>query len=122
MGYRKTIFIGDPIAGSCLVRAQIFTTALELLVAGHPSIGAAWWLRDTAVELFAAWTPEFALHEPNSPQGVGAADPEGHSGDFPHCLWTWIDKSTGHIPSEASAPEPGMQEDEATGPAAMGRR
>lgn len=142
LGYSETVFIEDPTPGFGSVRAEIFSPALELLFAGHPAVGAAWWLRErgtpirslqlragvvevhyasdlTTVEVLAEWTPEFALHELNSPQDVVDADPEDYADDFPHYLWAWIDKSAGHIRSRAFAPELGVHEDEATGAAAI---
>ena len=101
LGYSETAFIEDPMPGFGSARVEIFTPALELLFAGDSAVGAAWWLRDlgtpirnlqlhagvvevhytgdlTTVEMFAEWTPEFALHEFNSPHDVTDADP----GDF----------------------------------------
>jgi len=142
LGYSETIFVEGPPPGFGSVRAEIFTPALELLFAGHPAVGAAWWLRErgipirtlqlragvvevhyeselTTVEVFAQWTPEFALHELDSPQDVLDADPEDYSDDCAHYVWAWVDKPVGHIRSRAFAPELGVGEDEVTGAAAV---
>jgi predicted PhzF superfamily epimerase YddE/YHI9 len=142
LGYSETVFIEEPTPGSGSARAEIFTPALELLFAGHPAVGAAWWLRKrgtpvrslqlragvvdvhyandlTIVEVFAEWTPEFTLHELSSPQDVVDADPQDYADEFPHYLWAWIDKPARHIRSRAFAPELGVNEDEATGAAAV---
>ena len=41
IGYSETVFVEDPDIG----RVQIFTPAIELPFAGHPTVGTAWWLR-----------------------------------------------------------------------------
>ena len=142
LGYSETIFVDDPTPGSGSVRAEIFTPAIDLLFAGHPAVGAAWWLRErgtpirslqlragvvevhyagdlVSVEVFAEWTPEYALHKVDSPHDVLDADPEDYSGEYAHYVWAWTDKSAGHIRSRAFAPELGPGEDEATGAAAV---
>lgn len=142
LGYSETIFIDDPTPGFGTVRAEIFTPALDLLFASHPAVGAAWWLRERGtpirslqlragvvevhyagdlvnVEVFAEWTPEYALHELDSPQDVVEADRADYSDYSPHYVWAWIDKSAGHIRSRVFAPELGVGEDEATGAAAI---
>jgi Phenazine biosynthesis-like protein len=138
----ETAFIEEPTPGSGSVRAEIFTSALKLLFAGHPAVGAAWWLRErgtrirrlqfragvaeahcapdlTTTEVFAEWTPEFVLHEINSPEEVIDADPEDYVDDHQRYLWARIGKSTGHIRVRAFAPELGVHEDEAIGAAAI---
>ena len=45
LGYSETIFIEIPDQQSGTARAHIFTPAVELPFAGHPTVGAAWWLR-----------------------------------------------------------------------------
>jgi len=142
LGYSETIFIEEPPPGGGSARVEIFTPALEVLFAGSPAVAAAWWLRErgtpirslqlragvvevrydaglTTVEVFADWTPEFALHQLDSPPEVVCADPEDYSDDFAHYLWSWVDNSAGHIRSRAFAPELGVHEDEATGAAAI---
>ena len=142
LGYSETAFIEDPMPGFGSARVEIFTPALELVFAGDSAVGAAWWLRDrgtpirnlqlhagvvevhytgdlTTVEVFAEWTPEFALHEFNSPHDVTDADPGDFSDGFPHYLWAWVDESAGHIRSRAFTPELGVEEDEATSAAAI---
>jgi predicted PhzF superfamily epimerase YddE/YHI9 len=141
LGLSEAIFIEGSAPGAGSVRGEIFTPTLELLFAGHPALGAAWWLRErgtpirslqlragvvevhyapdlTTVEVCAEWTPEFALHELDSPQDVVDADPEDYADGIPHYLWAWTDKSAGRIRSRALAQELGVHEDEATGAAA----
>src|SRR4029077_13822205 len=45
LGYSETIFVHRPAPGAGSATAHIFTPASELPFAGHPTVGAAWWLR-----------------------------------------------------------------------------
>jgi predicted PhzF superfamily epimerase YddE/YHI9 len=142
LGYSETVFVDLPKTGSATADAHIFTPAVESPFVGHPTVGAAWWLRnigtpvrslqlpagvvevDYAGELaviraLAEWTPEFVMHELASPQDVVNADPGDYSDDFPHYVWAWINRAAGYLRSRAFAPELGVHEDEATGAAAI---
>jgi predicted PhzF superfamily epimerase YddE/YHI9 len=110
--------------------------------AGHPTVGAAWWLRErgtpvrtlqvpagtlavryaeelTAVVARAEWGPEFAIHDLPSVDQVLAADPGDYADDAYHYLWAWTDRDLGQIRSRMFANEVGVPEDEATGSAAV---
>jgi predicted PhzF superfamily epimerase YddE/YHI9 len=142
VGYGDTIFIEDLRPSSGPVRAEIFTPAIDVMFSGHAAVGAAWWLRRRGapirslalgagvvdvyyagclviVEVLAQWTPDIALHELTSPQDVVDADPDDYSDGLSHYLWAWRDKPSGHIRSRVFAPEIGVDEDEATGAAAI---
>lgn len=142
LGYSETIFIDLPESGSPTAHARIFTPAIELPFAGHPTVGAAWWLRDrgtpvhtlqvpagivqvrysddlTAVVARSEWGPEFAIHDVPSAEQVVAADPADYADDAYHYLWAWLDRDRGHIRSRMFANEAGVPEDEATGSAAV---
>ena len=142
LGYSETIFVDVPTIGSATAHAHIFTPATELPFAGHPTIGASWWLRDrgtpirtlqvpagivqvsyeddlTGVRARSEWAPEFAVHDLDSPQAVLAADPAEYYDDIHHYLWAWIDRSAGQLRSRMFAPQLGVPEDEATGAAAV---
>jgi predicted PhzF superfamily epimerase YddE/YHI9 len=142
LGYSETVFVEAPIHGSTTAHAHIFTPSVESPFAGHPVVGASWWLRERAtpihtlqvpaglvevtyeaewavVRAFAEWTPEFTIHDLTCPQDVVDADPDDYSDDFPHYLWAWIDEPGGQIRSRSFAPELGVAEDEATGAAAI---
>jgi predicted PhzF superfamily epimerase YddE/YHI9 len=142
LGYSETIFIDLPEPGARTAHARIFTPATELPFAGHPSVGAAWWLRErgtpihtlqlpagivevrysadlTAVVARAQWGPEFAVHDLPSVEHVLAADPAEYADDGYHYLWAWLDRDRGHIRSRMFANEAGVPEDEATGSAAV---
>ncbi len=142
LGYSETIFVDLPVEGSTSAHARIFTPATEMPFAGHPTVGASWWLRSvgapiktlqvpagivqidydgelTAVNARAEWTPEFAIHDLDSSDELAAADPEDFDDDSKHYLWTWTDRSAGAIRSRMFAPSLGIPEDEATGAAAV---
>lgn len=141
LGYSETIFVDLPTPGSSTAHARIFTPAAELVFAGHPTVGASWWLRSrgtpvntlqvpagivqvdydgdlTAVHARAEWAPEFAFHEIDSVDALAAADPDDYPDDTEHYLWTWLDRGNGHIRSRMFATGLGIVEDEATGSAA----
>jgi predicted PhzF superfamily epimerase YddE/YHI9 len=142
LGYSETIFIDLPQGGASTAHARIFTPAVELPFAGHPTVGASWWLRDrgtpintlrvpagvvqvtyddelTAVRARSEWAPGFAIYNLASVDDLMAADPDDYSDDVEHYLWTWLDKSAGTIRSRMFASHIGVPEDEATGAAAV---
>lgn len=146
LGYSETIFVDVPATGATTARLRIFTPATELPFAGHPTVGASWWLHQrgvpvrtlqvpagivqvgtvpmadgdlTAVSARADWAPEFAIHDLDSTDALAAADPADYSDDIQHYLWTWIDRDAGHIRSRMFAANLGVPEDEATGAAAV---
>lgn len=142
LGYSETVFIELPDAGSNTARVRIFTPAAELPFAGHPTVGAAWWLRErgspvrtlqvpagivqirytgelTAVVARAEWSPEFVFHQLASVAEVEAAVAADYSDDVAHYLWAWADRDAGHIRSRMFAANLGVPEDEATGSAAV---
>ncbi|MGZ5394564.1 MAG: PhzF family phenazine biosynthesis protein [Mycobacterium sp.] len=142
LGYSETIFIDLPADGSNTAHARIFTPAVELPFAGHPTVGASWWLRDqgsaintlqvpagivqvtydgelTAVSARSEWAPDFAIYDLASVDELMAADPSDYSDDVEHYLWTWLDQAAGTIRSRMFASHLGVPEDEATGAAAV---
>ena len=142
LGYSETVFIDLPAAGSTTAHARIFTPATELPFAGHPTVGAAWWLRDrgtpirtlqvpagivqiryedqlTGIVARAEWSPEFVVYDLTSVAEVLAADPSDYEDESYHYLWAWIDRDAGRIRSRMFANELGVPEDEATGSAAV---
>jgi predicted PhzF superfamily epimerase YddE/YHI9 len=142
LGYSETVFVELPQAGCGSAQAHIYTPATELAFAGHPTVGASWWLREngtpirtlrvpagivavryaddvTTVVARADWGPEFAIHEVESVAELAAADPWDYPDDVEHYLWTWVDREAGHIRSRMFAVNLGVPEDEATGSAAI---
>jgi predicted PhzF superfamily epimerase YddE/YHI9 len=146
LGYSETIFIDIPSAGATTATAHIFTPAAELPFAGHPTVGAAWWLRQrgtpvntlqvpagvvqighesqadgefTVISARAEWAPDFAIYDLDSIEEVLAADPGAYGDDVEHYLWAWIDEAEGTLRSRLFASHLGIPEDEATGAGAV---
>ena len=142
LGYSETVFIDVPRRGASTAVARIFTPAIELPFAGHPTVGASWWLRErgipvhtlrvpagivqvgydddtTSVHARSEWAPEFAIHDLASVDELLAADPAEYSEDIAHYLWTWTDRERGVIRARMFATGLGVPEDEATGSAAV---
>jgi predicted PhzF superfamily epimerase YddE/YHI9 len=142
LGYSETIFVDLSAADSATARARIYTPKTELPFAGHPTVGASWWLQDigtpirtlrvpagvvrvgyandlTFVSARSEWAPDFAIHDLASLEDLAAADPSDFPDDVAHYLWTWIDESAGSLRSRLFAANLGVTEDEATGSAAV---
>lgn len=142
LGYSETVFVDLPAAGSSTAHATIYTPRTELPFAGHPTVGASWWLREngspintlqipagivqvgydehrTRISAPAEWAREFAVHDFGSAADVLAADPADFPDDTPHYLWAWTDRATGSLRARMFAANLGVPEDEATGSAAM---
>jgi predicted PhzF superfamily epimerase YddE/YHI9 len=142
LGYSETIFIYVPEPRASTAHARIFTPVTELPFAGHPTVGASWWLREkgiplhtlqvpagivqvsydeglTAVSARSEWAPEFAIHDLASTDELFAADPADYPDDIQHYLWTWTDREQGWVRARMFAADLGVPEDEATGAAAV---
>ena len=142
LGYSETIFIDVPERGASTAHARIFTPATELPFAGHPTVGASWWLREigipirtlrvpagvvqvsyeedlTAISARSEWAPEFAIYDLESTDELFAADPGDYPDDMENYLWTWTDRDNGVLRSRMFAVSLGVPEDEATGAAAV---
>jgi predicted PhzF superfamily epimerase YddE/YHI9 len=142
LGYSETVFIEVPQSGTSTAHARIYTPATELPFAGHPTVGASWWLRDrstpvhtlrvpagivqvtyeddlTAVSARSEWAPEFAIYDLASTDELFDADPDDYPDDIQNYLWTWTDRDRGAIRSRMFAANLGVPEDEATGAAAV---
>lgn len=142
LGYSETIFVDLPAAGSHTAHAAIHTPRTGIRFAGHPAVGVSWWLRErgtpvntlqlpagivqvsyegdlTAISARAEWAPELAIHRLDSLDALAAADPGDFSDDTAHYLWTWTDESAGALRARMFASNLGVEEDEATGSAAM---
>ena len=137
LGLSETVFVDHAERGE----VRIFTPAVELPFAGHPTVGTAWllaargsrvpWLRVPAGELrvsyedgatFVAarpnWGPAFEWERLDSPADVeGLGGPPGghdHIG-----AWAWIDERAGTLRARVFPVRYGIAEDEATGSAAV---
>jgi predicted PhzF superfamily epimerase YddE/YHI9 len=132
LGLSETVFVDDAERGEI----RIFTPAVELDFAGHPTVGTAWLLEGTDVLRVAAgdvavrrdgelvyvaarpeWGPPHEFAELASPDEVEALDgpPGGH--DL-LTTWSWIDEPAGVLRARAFLARLGITEDEATGSAA----
>jgi predicted PhzF superfamily epimerase YddE/YHI9 len=137
LGYSETVYIDDPATGAL----QIFTPSAELSFAGHPTVGAAWWLHSqghpagvlqvpageiaviredglTSVRAHSTWGTPFDWYQLESAAAVLAASPATYTADHTY-IWSWLDESAGTIRSRMFAPGIGIPEDEATGAAAV---
>lgn len=146
LGYSETIFVDLPAAGETTAHATIYTPRTEIAFAGHPTVGASWWLRKcgfpvntlkvpagivqvshgvgakgdlTGISARPEWAPELAIHEFDSVDDLLAADPADFPDDTAHYLWAWTDPATESLRARMFAANLGVPEDEATGSAAM---
>ena len=142
LGYSETIFIDLPERRNNHRPCPHLHPATELPFAGHPTVGASWWLRDigtpihtlqvpagivqvsydddlTVISARAEWAPDFAIYDLESTDELFAADPDDYSDDIEHYLWTWTDQDSGGLRSRMFAASLGVPEDEATGAAAV---
>lgn len=131
--------VGDGTERAADIR--IFTPARELPFAGHPSVGCAWWLADqgspvdvlvekagdvrvrydgdlTWITGKAAWAPEFIWHPVATPADVDALETSDFA-EGSHYAWAWVNETEGVLRSRMFAPWMGIDEDEATGAAAV---
>jgi predicted PhzF superfamily epimerase YddE/YHI9 len=137
LGLPETVFVDDAARGEI----RIFTPAVELDFAGHPTVGTAWLLaeRQTPVEMlrvpageaavryeggasFVAgrpeWGPRWELEQLGSPAEVDALD--GAPADRALvAAWAWLDEEDGIVRARVFGPGVGIAEDEATGSAAV---
>jgi PhzF family phenazine biosynthesis protein len=110
LGYSETVFVDLPAGGSTTAQVAIYTPRIEIPFAGHPSVGASWWLRANGtpintlqvragivqvhyqgglvgVSARSDWAPEFAVHEFDSVEELLAADPIEFPDNTAHYLW-----------------------------------
>ena len=138
LGFSETVFVDDAARGEI----RIFTPAAELPFAGHPTVGTAWLLareREPVPALHPPagevpvrydgeltwtagrpeWGPPFQYIEVGSPADVDGLDgpPPGHG---LAAVWAFEDEAAGRVRSRVFLAELGIDEDEATGSAAVG--
>jgi predicted PhzF superfamily epimerase YddE/YHI9 len=132
LGYSETVFVDDAERGEI----RIFTPGAEVPFAGHPTVGTAWLLeadvlrppagdvrvrRDGDLTWVAArpeWAPEFGLVQLSSAADVdalGSPPPGFHD----PAVWAFEDESEGLVRSRVFPVSLGIEEDEATGAAAV---
>lgn len=139
LAFSETVFVDEVDAGGA--RVAIFTPSTELGFAGHPSIGAAWLLRETGrpvpllrlragdapvryasdttwVRARASWVHAIRLQQMPSAAAVDA-DPGQPMGQPGRYVWAWLDEASGIVRSRYFGTDIGIPEDEATGAAAV---
>lgn len=137
LGLSETVFVDDAARGEL----RIFTPAVELGFAGHPTVGAAWLLarerapidvlRPPAGELPAhaeaqsafvtarpEWAPPFELERLPSAAAVEELDGPPRAHDL-IAAWAWLDEDAGLVRARVFPRRLGVREDEATGAAAV---
>ncbi|MBF6138294.1 PhzF family phenazine biosynthesis protein [Nocardia otitidiscaviarum] len=138
-GYAETVVVDAPTGDR--TRMRIYTPAVELPFAGHPTVGTGWWLSDqrtpvtvievpagpvevsgtdgiTWVRARAEWAPKFEFHQFGSAEEMATLDPADFTSGA-HYVWTWTDEKRGALRARMFAPAMGIAEDEATGAAAI---
>jgi predicted PhzF superfamily epimerase YddE/YHI9 len=131
LGFSETVFVDDTERGEL----RIFTPAVELDFAGHPTVGSAWLLRverlhvpagelpvrydgdATFVAARPEWGPDFEWQQLDDAAAIEAL--EGPPGGHDHLgVWAWIDEEAGSVRARVFPVRYGVAEDEATGSAA----
>lgn len=132
LGFSETVFVDDPERGVL----DIYTPTLRLPFAGHPCVGAAWLLdvpelvvpagtvgtrldgEFTWIEARPEWAPPRTLRQYGSAPEVDAL-PVPAPGEWVYA-WAWEDEAAGRVRARAfPGRDDGIEEDEATGAAAL---
>lgn len=136
LGFSETVFVDDARSAAC----RIFTPAVELGFAGHPMVGTAWLLSHLGAETRllhppagpvacgrdsenwwvvarAEWCPKWRFRQLDSAQSVEDALPA--SQPAAEVVWAWLDETSGMVRARVFASALGVEEDEATGSAAL---
>jgi predicted PhzF superfamily epimerase YddE/YHI9 len=137
LAFSETVFVDD--ADQAEIR--IYTPAVELGFAGHPSVGTAWLLRRerspvdvlrppagelrvryegerTWIAARPEWSPHFDYVQLDSPSDIDALEEAPRGMGSAYC-WAWIDEAEGAVRARSFDPDYGIPEDEATGSAAL---
>jgi predicted PhzF superfamily epimerase YddE/YHI9 len=137
LGFSETVFFDDLPAGTL----QIFTPTRELQFAGHPLLGAAWllaecpdrpsWLHPPVGKVpfgshnADAWIRALPAHSPPWDR-IQLADSQsvraltGPPNQLGHVqVWAWEDEHAGQVRARVFAKDYGVEEDPATGSAAL---
>jgi predicted PhzF superfamily epimerase YddE/YHI9 len=133
LGFSETVFVDDPERGIVDIR----TPELRLPFAGHPVVGAAWLLDLEILELPVGdvearqdgeftwitarpeWAPPRTLERYASAAEVEALTGPP-PGEGPLYVWAWEDEAAGRVRARSFPRRyDGIDEDEATGAAAM---
>jgi predicted PhzF superfamily epimerase YddE/YHI9 len=138
LGHSETVFVTDARRGVL----RIFTPAVELPLAGHPLVGSAYVLAShpgfegvlrppagevstfredgrTWVRARPQWVPPFDRLALDDPAEVDAYAAETVPPDACLQVWAWIDEPRGIVRARVFPRAHGIDEDEATGGAAI---
>lgn len=137
LGFSETVFVDDAAAGE----VAIYTPAAPLPFAGHPLVGTSWLLRSqgrdvttlrppagevptwvdgdqTWIRGRAEWAPPMELRRFDSVAAVDALQSAPDGLGFVDA-WAWGDERLGVVRARVFATDYGIEEDEATGAAAV---
>lgn len=137
LGYSETVFVDDRESGAC----RIFAPEGELPFAGHPTVGTAWLLEReghpaavlrpaagevevrrvgelTFVAAAAEWSPPFELIQLPHVEDVELLPSPPPDAEMAY-FWAWEDEADGVVRSRCFPVVEGIEEDEATGSAAI---
>jgi predicted PhzF superfamily epimerase YddE/YHI9 len=137
LGYSETVFVDDAERGEL----RMFTPNQEIPFAGHPLVGTAWLLlrergevpvlrppagevpvRTEAELTFVAgrpeWAPAFEFVEVETAEEIEALDGPPERKDLVG-VWAWLEEEGGIIRERVFPSRYGIEEDEATGSAAV---
>lgn len=64
LGYSETIFVTLPDPGTRTAHAHIHTPTTELPFAGHPTVGASWWLKERGTPIRTLQVPAGLVQSP----------------------------------------------------------
>jgi predicted PhzF superfamily epimerase YddE/YHI9 len=137
LGFSETVFVDDWARGE----VRMFTPGAEVAFVGHPLVGTAWLLasegrpvdvlrplsgevpvrRDGGLVFIAGrpeWAPPFEHIQAASVADVDALSgpPDGHG---LAAIWAWEDEAAGRVRARVFPVALGIEEDEATGAAAV---
>ena len=104
---------------AALVLAAAPAAALSPLPAQELVVEVAYEGASTVVCASADWTPEFVIEQLSSAEEVCNTDADDYSDGYPRYVWAWIDEARGIVRARAFVDEVGIEEDEATGSAAI---
>lgn len=132
LGFSETVFVDDPERGVI----DIYTPTLRLPFAGHPCVGTSWLLdvpelvtpagvvqsrqdgEFTWIAARAEWAPPRTLRRYGTVAEVDALDVPP-SGEWIYA-WAWEDEAAGRVRARGfPGRDDGIDEDEATGAAAL---
>jgi predicted PhzF superfamily epimerase YddE/YHI9 len=137
LGFSETVYVEDREAGVY----RIFCPTYEMPFAGHPTVGTAWLLeregfslqsvrppagevtvrREGELTFVAArgeWGPPWTFTELADPEAVEALPSPPPDVELA-CFWAWCDEAGGAVRSRCFSVDDGIDEDEATGSAAI---